>query len=155
KPAPVENCRVLEIGCATGGNLLSMAYSLPGSRFVGIDLSPRQIEIGREQVSRLGLANLELRAMNLVEIARGFGEFDYILCQGVYSWCPPAVQEKILSVCAENLAKNGVAYISYNTYPAWHRWLAMREMMMYQIAHLHSPSERVAAARDYLETLAA
>src|SRR5262245_45044045 len=61
-PAPIESCRVLEIGCATGGNLVPMAYALPGSRFVGVDLSPRQIEVGRAHVGALGLSNLELRA---------------------------------------------------------------------------------------------
>src|SRR5262245_53094364 len=64
EPAPIESCRVLEIGCSTGGNLLPMAYSLRQSRIVGIDLSPRQIEIGQEHAAKLGLSNLELRAMN-------------------------------------------------------------------------------------------
>src|SRR5437660_690626 len=38
-PAPVERCRVLELGCGTGGNLISMAAALPDSQFVGLDLS--------------------------------------------------------------------------------------------------------------------
>ncbi|MBL8055710.1 MAG: methyltransferase domain-containing protein, partial [Anaerolineales bacterium] len=48
EPAPVTAGRVLEIGCAGGGNLLPMAEALPGSRFVGFDLSPRQIEAARQ-----------------------------------------------------------------------------------------------------------
>lgn len=43
RPAPVEQCRVLELGCAGGGNLIPMALTLPESTFVGIDLSARQI----------------------------------------------------------------------------------------------------------------
>src|SRR5207249_4032580 len=38
RPAPVDRCRVLELGCAGGGNLLPMAEALPDSRFVGLDL---------------------------------------------------------------------------------------------------------------------
>ena len=38
-PAPVARCRVLEIGCGDAGNLIPMAYGLPGSRFVGFDLA--------------------------------------------------------------------------------------------------------------------
>src|SRR6478672_587860 len=34
-PAPSDHCRVLELGCASGGNLLPMAANLPASRFVG------------------------------------------------------------------------------------------------------------------------
>ena len=50
-PAPVENCRVLEIGCATGGNLLPMAMLLPESTFVGIDLSGMQIQTAVENAA--------------------------------------------------------------------------------------------------------
>ena len=38
QPPPVERCRVLEIGCGNGSNLIPMAYGLPGSEFVGVDL---------------------------------------------------------------------------------------------------------------------
>ena len=46
EPAPVERCRVLDVGCAVGGNIIPMAYALPNSEFVGIDYSGRQIDIG-------------------------------------------------------------------------------------------------------------
>src|SRR5262245_17606415 len=39
KPPPVERCRVLELGCANGANMIPMAFGLPESTFVGIDLS--------------------------------------------------------------------------------------------------------------------
>src|SRR5687767_5573842 len=39
RPAPADRCRVLEIGCGDGGNLLPMACGLPGSEFVGIEPS--------------------------------------------------------------------------------------------------------------------
>ncbi|MBL8785959.1 MAG: class I SAM-dependent methyltransferase, partial [Deltaproteobacteria bacterium] len=47
-PAHTDVCRVLEIGCAIGGNLLPMAASTPGSHFVGVDLSGVQIALARE-----------------------------------------------------------------------------------------------------------
>jgi tRNA G46 methylase TrmB len=39
--APIASCRVLEIGCGDGGNLIPMAYYLPGGCFTGIDLASR------------------------------------------------------------------------------------------------------------------
>jgi tRNA G46 methylase TrmB len=36
-PAAAERCRVLELGCGDGANLLSMAQTLPSSSFVGVD----------------------------------------------------------------------------------------------------------------------
>jgi SAM-dependent methyltransferase/methyltransferase-like protein len=153
-PPPVERCRVLELGCAAGGNLLPLAAALPGSRFVGIDLSRRQIDDGRRVVDALGLRNVELRHLSILDVGADFGQFDYILCHGVYSWVPAPVQDKILEVCAGHLAPNGVAYVSYNTYPGWHVPGAVRAMMRYHAGRFADPRARVRQARALLEFLA-
>jgi len=46
KPPSPKRCRVLELGCAAGGNLIPMAVNAPESRFVGLDLSRVQITEG-------------------------------------------------------------------------------------------------------------
>ena len=51
-PAPPDRCRVLELGCAGGANLIALAQSLPGSRFVGVDLSPRRSKPGGRRSRR-------------------------------------------------------------------------------------------------------
>ena len=45
-PADPAGCRVLELGCASGGNLVPMAYYLSQSQFLGIDLYANQIADG-------------------------------------------------------------------------------------------------------------
>src|SRR5262249_7938955 len=127
KPPVVDASRVLELGCGTGANLIAMALTLPRSRLVGIDLSPRQIATGQEVVQAVGLANVELRALSLMDVDEQFGQFDYILCHGVYSWVPEQVQDQILTICTRNLAPDGVTYVSYNTYPGWHMRGMVRE----------------------------
>src|ERR1700704_6495195 len=62
-PAPLERCRVLELGCASGGNLLPMAEQFPGSEFVGIDLSPVQIVEGQRLADQAGIGNIRLLAL--------------------------------------------------------------------------------------------
>ncbi len=153
-PPPVERCRVLELGCASGGNLIPMAEALPHSEFVGIDLSERQIAAGQAAASALGLKNLTLGQANLLHVPEGLGPFDYVLAHGLYSWVPPAVQEKLLSICGKSLAPNGVAYVSYNTYPGWHGRAAVRDMMRFHTRHTAGPRERVAQARALLALLA-
>src|SRR5436309_406855 len=76
RPAPIDSCRVLELGCATGANVIPMALTLPGGRFVGIDLSRRQIEEGQQYLNRLGLKSIELRHGSILDMNRGDGEFD-------------------------------------------------------------------------------
>src|SRR5579863_5593724 len=79
QPAPMENCRVLEIACSDGGNLIPQAYSLPSSRFVGLDLAAGPIAGAQRMAAGLGLDNLTLRACDLREISADWGEFDYIV----------------------------------------------------------------------------
>ena len=149
----VGTCRVLELGCASGGNLLPMAEDFPDAQFVGIDLSPRQIEIGLAAVKALGLTNLSLRAASILDIDADWGRFDYILCHGVYSWVPDAVQDKILAICRDNLSPNGIAYVSYNTYPGWHMRGMLREIMCFHAARYTQVEEQVREARLLLEFL--
>lgn len=151
--APLVHCRVLELGCAGGGNLLPMAQALPESRFVGIDLSPRQIAEGQALQSAAGIKNAELKTMSILDVGEDFGQFDYIICHGVYSWVPTDVQDKILDICKKNLAPSGVAYVSYNTFPGWHMRSMVREMMLYHVRGFPGPRQRVQQARALLEML--
>src|SRR5260370_8547334 len=64
QPAPVEHCRVLELGSASGGNLIPMAEALPQSTFLGIHLSERQIPEGCQIIRQLALPTIDLRPIN-------------------------------------------------------------------------------------------
>ena len=146
--AAPERCRVLEIGCSMGGNLMPMAVDHPGSQFLGIDASSRQIAEGWKTVERLGLKNLQLRQLDILDVERDLGEFDYIVSHGVFSWVPARVQAKMLEICQRHLAPNGVAYISYNTYPGWHIRGIVRDMMLYRGAQFADPAARLAQAKS-------
>lgn len=153
-PAAGDRCRMLELGCGDGGNLIPMAVALPGSRFVGIDLSPTQIQTGLKMISALGLSNIELRAADLLEIGEELGTFDYIACHGVFSWVPPEVRAKILTICRQNLEPQGVAYISYNTYPGWHFRGIVKDILQFHTKEIEGPHEKLAEARGLLNFLA-
>jgi SAM-dependent methyltransferase len=153
RPAPPDRCRVLELGCADGGNLLAMAYTLPGSAFVGIDLSERQIDAARRQQQALGIANVTLEARDILDIPASFGAFDYIIAYGIYSWVPPEVQEHLLEVCRRHLAPQGVALISYNTYPGWHLRGMVRDMLVYHTRQFGEMQQRVDQSRALLDFL--
>jgi methyltransferase-like protein/cyclopropane fatty-acyl-phospholipid synthase-like methyltransferase/Fe-S-cluster containining protein len=153
KPTPIDSCRVLELGCGTGGNLIPMALTLPQSQFVGIDLSSRQIDGGRALAEAIGLTNIDLKTFSVMDVDGSFGQFDYIICHGVYSWVPPAVQDKILTVCKQNLTSNGIAYVSYNTYPGWHQRGLVREMLNYHVRQFDDPEMRTQQARSFLDFL--
>ena len=151
-PAPAK-ARVLELGCAAGGNLLPMGARHPLAKVVGVDLSQVQIRLGQEAQARMRVSNVEMRALSIADIDDSFGTFDYIICHGVYSWVPPQVQEAILRVCARNLAPTGVAYVSYNVYPGWKAREIVRDAMILRGGPRDAPQEKLAYARGMLEFL--
>jgi methyltransferase-like protein/SAM-dependent methyltransferase len=151
---PIAAARVLELGCASGGNVIPMAEQLPGAQFVGVDLSEGQIATGMAAVVELQLPNVQLRHADILDIDEDYGEFDYVICHGVFSWVPPAVQDKILDICRTRLRENGVGFISYNTYPGWHLRESVREMMRYHVRQFEEPSRRVDQARALVDFLA-
>ncbi len=142
--APVEKCRVLEVGCGSGTNLLAMACDLPESEFVGIDLSASHINFGNQAAAEIGIKNLKLICADLLRFDfSDFGKFDYIIAHGFFSWIPMVVREKLFEICRENLAPEGVAFISYNAFPGCHLRLMMREMMLFHTEKIESPFEKV------------
>src|ERR1041385_6402436 len=68
-PRDPNHCRVLELGCARGGNVIPMALASPKSHFVGIDLSARQIDDGKTVVQALKLSNVDLRHLSITDVA--------------------------------------------------------------------------------------
>ena len=149
-PAPVATARVLDLGCATGSNLLSLAAELPDATFVGVDLSARQIALGRERAHALGLTNLRLDVADLADDL-DLGSFDYVICHGVYSWVAPPLQRRILAHLRRHLARpHGVAYLSFNTYPGWHFGDLVRQLLLRRTSPDLPPLARVAQARAVL-----
>jgi ubiquinone/menaquinone biosynthesis C-methylase UbiE len=154
KPPAIDRCRVLELGCSHGSNLIPMASALPSSTFVGIDLSPVQIAEGQKAAAAKGLTNIQLQVQNILDLDKSFGQFDYIVCHGVYSWVPPAVQDKIFNICATQLTSNGIAIVSYNAYPGWYIKKVVRDMIYYHACQFGEPREQVRQARSFIEYLA-
>jgi len=154
RPPPPSRSRILEIGCAGGGNLLPMALAMPDAQLVGIDLSRLQIEQGREIADRLSLANLSLRQMDLMDAGAELGEFDYIIVHGVFSWVPRPVQDRLFQVCRQLLSPEGVVYISYNALPGWHFRRVVRDLVRYHALQFPDPETRVAQARAILDFVA-
>jgi SAM-dependent methyltransferase len=153
-PAPVQRWRVLELGCGNGANLIPMALVLPEGRFVGVDLAETPIQMAQALAEELGLRHCVFHHLDLSELTPEFGEFDYIIAHGVYSWVPPAVRDKLLAVCGSLLAASGVAYVSYNTYPGCHLRNITREMMLYQTRGVTEPELRLKHAAALIRFLA-
>ena len=126
-----KTARVLELGATYGGNIISQALFNPDATFVGIELSQEQVEKGNEVIANAGLINVSLIQSDIASIGSEIGTFDYIIAHGVYSWVDDGVKDALLRLIDEHLAEDGIAYISYNTYPGWHTMDEVRQLMMF------------------------
>jgi len=149
--ADVRRARVLELGCGDGLNLTSVALSLPEAECVGIDLALAGIEEGQNRARCLGLNNIELRQLDLLDVGDALGRFDFIIAHGIYSWVPEGIRDKLLAICKQNLSENGVAYVSYNTYPGGHMRDLVRDMMRFHVSEMADTRQRVSQARALIK----
>jgi methyltransferase-like protein/2-polyprenyl-3-methyl-5-hydroxy-6-metoxy-1,4-benzoquinol methylase len=147
----VKQARILELGCASGGNIIPIASHYPDCNIVGIDLSQEQVKQGQQHIKELGLNNITLAAKSIMDINDQDGLFDYIICHGTYSWVPSDVRDKILDICKNNLHKNGIAYVSYNTLPGWNMVNTVRDMMLFHTQQFADQKQKITQARGIIE----
>lgn len=103
---------------------------------------------GQARVRELGLDNIRLQHADLATFDDG-EPFDYIIAHGVYSWVPPDVQELMLAACRRLLAQQGLAYVSYATYPGCHQREMVRNLMLFHTARLAAGSDVVAEGQAF------
>lgn len=151
-PAP-SGCRVLELGCGDGGNLLPMACALPGAQFVGIDISARAIAIANARAQAAEIGNARFEAQSLTDYAPPAGSFDYVIAHGVYSWVPEPVREALMALCTHALSEHGVAYVSYNTLPGGQLRDVLRNILRGHVHEGDSAAEQMQSARELLDVL--
>lgn len=146
-------CRVLEIGCGDGGNLIPMALGLPDAEVVGIDLAEQPVARGTALARELGLDNVALKTLDIQDLPADLGTFDYVIAYGIYSWIPPKPRDALLAACRAHLAPDGVAYVSYNAYPGSYLRDMARDVMLFHVRHLDDPARRVEQARALMEVV--
>ncbi len=151
--APLETCRVLDIGGGDGANLMPLAQTWPKARFVCLDLAESAISRGRTMAAALGLSNLEFVAGDLTAVDLEAGSFDYVISHGVYSWVSEPVRRALMRVIARVLAPGGIAFVSYNAFPGCRARQALRDILLFQVRGLDDPLARAEAARAYLDVI--
>jgi SAM-dependent methyltransferase len=126
--ADPDTCRVLELGCGDGMNLVGMAAASPEMRVVGIDAAAAPLERGRAVTEELGLgARVRLEAGDVRDLG-DLGEFDYVIAHGLWSWVGDEVREAVLAAMEGALAPAGVAFVSYVALPGGNLRLLGRDV---------------------------
>ncbi|MEO8345025.1 MAG: class I SAM-dependent methyltransferase [Betaproteobacteria bacterium] len=154
EPAAVGTCRVLEIGCGDGANIVPMAATLPSAEFVGIDYAARPVALALQMVQDLGLRNITISQLDLCDLPADAGTFDYIIVHGLYSWVPLEVRQQVMPVIARHLAPNGIAYVSYNLFPGCRVRQTAWEMLKLHTRDCPDLPSKIVAARELISLMA-
>ncbi|MDF1751212.1 MAG: class I SAM-dependent methyltransferase [Verrucomicrobiales bacterium] len=147
---PIATSRVLEVDCADGGNLLSIAASLPESTCVGVSGSATGAESGRALAEAAGLGHVTiLTDLNDIE-----GSFDYIFLRNQFSRIDPAQRSELIASYRDRLSEHGILIVDLVCQPGWGYLEPIREQLRYHTRNIADPHEKMLAGRQFLAALA-
>lgn len=122
--------RYLELGCATGINLLVAAACNPKGHFVGVDFNAEHIAAADTVARKAGLKNVEFILASFDDFADKYKQpFDVIVTHGVWSWLPPKAQMGILQTTHTLLKPQGLLYLQYMCYPGAARLINIQKVL--------------------------
>ena len=106
-----RDCRILEIGCGDGGNLLPFAQM--GCYTLGVDIAEGRIADARRFFAECG-AKGDFIASDVFLLDELHGSFDIIICHDVIEHIGD--KHRFLSLLPQFLARDGIIFMSF---PAW------------------------------------
>ena len=125
----IQTCRVLELGCGDGSNLLNMAINPPNATFVDIDGSSVHIERANNMAKYAKIANVEFHAWTSAIWMNHLGTLTTLFVME-YSLGCPRVCEHTFWRCQEELTK--WYWIHFlQCLPAWKQHEMLRDMMRF------------------------
>jgi ubiquinone/menaquinone biosynthesis C-methylase UbiE len=101
------DAKVLEVGCGPGNISFALFHRSPALQLVGVDFSPKMIELAR---ANLSAARFEV--MDARHLAQLGERFDGIACGFVTPYLTPEEVQDLVRDCATLLHPGGVLYVS-------------------------------------------
>jgi SAM-dependent methyltransferase len=129
--------RVLEVAGGAGRvGLQAAAEVAPEGSVLCSDFSEEMVKVARERFERLGVSNIETRALDAQSLDLGDGSFDAVLCRFGYMLMPDPLQA--LRESARVLRPGGRLVMAVWGEAAENRWLS--SILDIVISHLDAPA---------------
>lgn len=105
---------ILDAGCGSGVKSLTLAIANPSAKIIGVDISPKSIELATQRFAYHGFNNAEFHTLSLENIESLGYQFDYINCDEVlYLLDNPA---EILTIFRSILTPRGIIRTNLHSY---------------------------------------
>jgi S-adenosylmethionine-diacylgycerolhomoserine-N-methlytransferase len=117
--------RILEVGCGTGRNLLSLRRIFPLAEITGVDLSSDMLQVAQQKV----------RSVTLLQQCYDqpvSGDFDLVLCSYALTMFNPG-WEKAIQAASQDLRAGGhmsVVDFSHTQSDMFRRWMGVNHVRM-------------------------
>jgi len=125
---PIEDARVLEVGCYMGGTATVLATL--GARVTAVDVDPASLEIARVNAERYGASAIRFEHVtDLAHLPFREGEFDAAVCYGVLEYVPHAKLGRIKAEVARTVRGGGVIWVGGTSGRLWPREVHSRRWL--------------------------
>ena len=130
---PIEKCKVLELNCGDGGNIIPVSLYFPQMQYYGVDTDETAVLKANKLVKDLNLTNIRIQKKELSELRELEGQFDFIILNRYYSWVDPELRKNIWEFCQTHLSENGLIFLDFNSLPGWAELLSLRKLIQFRI----------------------
>lgn len=134
-PFYLRDCRVvdtqdktiLDAGCGSGFKAMALAMANPGARIVGIDISPKSVELAKQRVEHHQIPNpVEFHCLAVEDLPELPEQFDYINCdETLYLLPDPAAG---LSAMKAALKPHGILRVNLHSALQRAQWFRMQAL---------------------------
>ncbi|MCW6037214.1 methyltransferase domain-containing protein [Spirulina subsalsa FACHB-351] len=122
-----ENRTILDVGCGTGFTSLILAEANPKAQVIGIDISPKSIELAQKRIEYHGKQDqCEFHVLSLEQLPQLPYEFDYINCDEVLYILPDQVAA--LNQLKAQLKPTGIIRANLHSYAQRFRIFQVQKM---------------------------
>ena len=121
----------LELGAGFGHSTVVNAAAFPSGEFHACDFNPEHVAGGRDYAAALALRNVQFHEASFEQLLQTqLPKFDFLVLHGVYSWVNAEARATVRQIIREQLAPDGLVYVSYNCMPGWASELPVRRLLV-------------------------
>jgi 2-polyprenyl-3-methyl-5-hydroxy-6-metoxy-1,4-benzoquinol methylase len=146
-----EGKLILDAGCGSGYQALTLATANPGATVVGVDLSPASIEVARARVKMHNCDRAEFHTLSIFDLPELGLEFDYINCDEVIYLFPDPLAG--LQALKSVLKPNGI--IRTNFHNAYQRADYFRAQTLFKMLGLMDEGAKESEHQAVIEAMQA